>query len=160
MPSFDIVSKINLHEVSNAIDQANREVGTRFDFKGSHSHFDLSENKITLVSLSDFHLKQMIEILLNKMTKRGVDPKTFDYHDAVTSLHEARQDIDIKQGIDSDTAKNIVKIIKNSKLKVQAAIQGDQIRITGKKRDELQAIITILRKENLHLPLQYENFRD
>jgi cyclic-di-GMP-binding protein len=160
MPSFDIVSKINLHEVRNAIDQANREVTTRFDFKDTHAHFDLIENKIILVAPTDFHLKQMKDILTTKLTKREVDIRSFQYQDPSTSLKEAKQEVDIQQGLDSEVAKNLVKIIKNSKLKVQAAIQGDQIRVTGKKRDDLQEVISVLRHEKMELPLQFENFRD
>lgn len=160
MPSFDIVSKINKHEISNAVDQANREVSTRFDFKDTHSNFDLKEEKIILTAPSDFHLKQMKEILTIKLTKRELDIRSFHYQDSTTTLKEARQEIDIKQGIDPDTAKAIVKIIKNSKIKAQAAIQGDQIRVTGKKRDDLQAIISLLKSEKFELPLQFENFRD
>jgi uncharacterized protein YajQ (UPF0234 family) len=160
MPSFDIVSKINMHEVKNAIDQANREVSTRFDFKDTHSHFDLNDHKITLIAPTDFHLKQMKEILTSKLSKREVDTRSFDYKDMTTSLKEARQEVEIKQGIDTDTAKKLTKLIKDSKIKVQASIQGDQVRVTGKKRDDLQAVISLLRDQNQNLPLQFENFRD
>lgn len=160
MPSFDIVSKINLHEVNNAVDQANREVTTRFDFKDTNSHFDLKDDKVTLVAPSDFHLKQMKDIFTTKLTKRAVDIRSFDYQDPVTSLKEAKQEIVIKQGLDAQTAKEIVKLIKNSKLKVQASIQGDQVRVTGKKRDDLQEAIALLKDAKIELPLQFENFRD
>jgi cyclic-di-GMP-binding protein len=160
MPSFDVVSKINMHEITNAVDQANREVATRFDFKDTNSHFELKEMKILMVAPSDFHLKQMKEILINKLTKREVDARSLTFHDPVTTLREAREEVDIKQGIDSDTAKLIVKQIKNSKIKVQAAIQGDQVRVTGKKRDDLQEVISLLRNDKLEIPLQFENFRD
>jgi cyclic-di-GMP-binding protein len=160
MPSFDIVSKINLHEVRNAVDQANREVSTRFDFKDTHSNFELTATQVNLTGPTDFHLKQMKEILTTKLVKREVDTRSFHYRDPVITLKEARQEVEIKQGIDSDTAKGIVKQIKNSKLKVQAAICGDYVRVTGKKRDDLQAVITFLRNEKLDLPLQFENFRD
>ncbi len=160
MPSFDIVSKIDMHEITNAVDQANREVTTRFDFKDTNAHFELKETQITFVAPTDFHLKQMKEIFINKLTKRSVDIRSFKYNDAVSNLKEARQEVDIKQGIETDIAKNIVKLIKNSKLKVQAAIQGDQVRVTGKKRDDLQEVIAFLRNEKLELPLQFENFRD
>lgn len=160
MPSFDIVSKINSHEIQNAVDQANKEVTTRFDFKDSNARFDLKDNKITLIGPTDFHLKQMKDILTTKLTKREVDIRSFKFLEISTSLKEAKQEVDIKQGLDADTAKNIVKMIKNSKEKVQAAIQGDQIRVTGKKRDDLQAVIAFLREQKMELPLQFENFRD
>jgi cyclic-di-GMP-binding protein len=160
MPSFDVVSKINLHEVRNAVDQANREVGTRFDFKDSNAHFELKEHKILLTAPTDFQLKQMKEILTTKLTKREVDIRSFEFKETTKSLHEAKQEVEIKQGIDSDTAKTIVKIVKNSKIKVQAAIMEDQVRVTGKKRDDLQEVISLLRNEKISLPLQFENFRD
>lgn len=160
MPSFDIVSKIDMHEVTNAVDQANREVTTRFDFKDTNSRFELREDKIILTSPTDFQLKQMKEILTNKLTKRSVDTRSFDYQDAVTSLKEAKQEVIIKQGLDKDAAKKIIQQIKDGKFKVQAAIQGDQVRVTGKKKDDLQAVISFLRTEKQDLPLQFENFRD
>lgn len=160
MPSFDVVSKIDLHEVTNAVDQANKEVGTRFDFKNTPAHFELKDQKITLIAATDFHLKQMQDILTTKLSKRDVDTRSFRYHDSHVTLNEAKQEVDILQGIDTETAKEIVKVIKNSKIKAQASIQGDQIRITGKKRDDLQAVISLLRQEKIKLPLQFENFRD
>jgi uncharacterized protein YajQ (UPF0234 family) len=161
MPSFDIVSKINLHELTNAIDQANREVTTRFDFKGSNAKFELStDNKITLSAQNTFQLKQMIPILELKLAKRQIDIKCLKFNDAQESLNQAKQIIEIQQGINQELAKKIIKMIKDSKLKVQAAIQGDQIRVTGKKRDDLQEVISLMRKQTLELPLQYENFRD
>lgn len=160
MPSFDIVSKYNSHEVHNAVDQANKEVTTRFDFKDTDSHFDLKDKKIILVGPTEFHLKQMKEILTSKLTKRDVDIRSFKFLDITSTLKEAKQEIDIQQGIDMENAKNIVKLIKNSKLKVQAAIQGEQVRVTGKKRDDLQEVISFLKAEKINLPLQFENFRD
>lgn len=160
MPTFDIVSTLNMHEVKNAIDQANKEVSTRFDFKDTHASFALQENKIILTAPSDFHLKQMKEILTTKLTKREVDIRSFDYKDITTTLKEAKQEIEIKQGIDSETAKKIIKIIKDEKIKVQTSIQGDQIRVSGKKRDDLQTVISLLREKKQDLPLQFENFRD
>lgn len=162
MPSFDIVSKINMHEVNNAVDQANREVSTRFDFKDANATFELNEKemKILLTAASDFHLKQMKEVLTTKISKRALDIRSFKYEEPVKSLHEARQEVKIQQGIDTETAKQLVKLIKNSKTKVQSAIQGDHIRVTGKKRDDLQAIIQLLKGEKLEIALQYENFRD
>lgn len=160
MPSFDVVSKIDSHEVTNAIDQANREIATRFDFKGTNTRLELSKETITLIAPTDFQLKQLDEILRNKLAKRQVDVRSLEYKDPELNLSEARQTVTIRQGIDSDTAKKVVKMIKEAKLKVQAAIQGDQVRVTGKKRDDLQEVIAFLREAKLNLPLQFENFRD
>lgn len=160
MPSFDIVSKVDLHEVRNAVDQANREVNTRFDFKDSQAIFELKETTIQLTAQNEFQLQQMTDILLGKMTKRQVDIQALEIKEPEKNLHQARQAIDVKQGISGDIAKNIVKFIKEKKLKVQAAIQGDQVRVTGKKRDDLQEVIAQLRQQDFSLPLQYENFRD
>jgi uncharacterized protein YajQ (UPF0234 family) len=160
MPSFDIVSNIDQHEVTNAVDQANREVNTRFDFKDTKSRLELGKDIITLIAPTDFQLKQVDEILKGKLAKRSVDIRSFTYKDITTNLNEARQIIDVKTGIDQDNAKKIVKIIKDSGIKVQAAIQGDQIRVTGKKRDDLQEAMAMLRQAKTELPLQYVNFRD
>lgn len=160
MPSFDVVSKIDNHEVTNAVDQTNREIGTRFDFKGTDARAELSKNTITLIAPTDFQLKQVDEILRNKLAKRQVDVRSLDYKDADVKLNEARQTVEVKQGIEADKAKKIVKLIKEGSFKVQAAIQGDQVRVTGKKRDDLQAVIAFLREAKLELPLQFENFRD
>jgi len=160
MPSFDIVSNIDNHEISNALDQANREVKTRFDFKDTNARLELNKEKITIIAPTDFQLKQVDEILRNKLTKRQVDLRSLKYHEITTNLNEAKQNIDIKQGIDTENAKKIVKIIKDSQLKVQASIQGDQVRVTGKKRDDLQEVIAMLRNAKVELPLQYVNFRD
>lgn len=160
MPSFDVVSKVDNHEVTNAIDQANREINTRFDLKGTNTRLELSKNTITLIAPTDFQLKQVDEILRNKLAKRNVDVRSLDYKAAEVKLNEARQRVDVKQGLDTETAKKIVKSIKEANLKVQAAIQGEQVRVTGKKRDDLQAVIAYLREAKLNLPLQFENFRD
>jgi uncharacterized protein YajQ (UPF0234 family) len=160
MPSFDIVSKVDMHEIHNAVDQANREVGTRFDFKGADATFELNENAIIMTAPTDFQLKQMDDILRSKVTKRNVDIRTLDAKEPEIKLNEAKQKIEVKQGIETETAKKIIKLIKDKKLKVQAAIQGDQVRVTGKKRDDLQEVIAMLRQENLGIALQYENFRD
>lgn len=160
MPSFDVVSKIDNHEISNALDQATRELTTRFDFKGSNARFEIEKNVITLIAPSDFQLKQMDEILKNKLAKRQVDIRSLEYKDADVKLNEARQEVTVKQGIDADLAKKIVKLVKEGNFKVQASIQGEQVRVTGKKRDDLQAVIAMLREAKLSLPLQFENFRD
>ena len=160
MPSFDIVSSVDMHEVTNAVDQANREVDNRFDFKGTGAKFELTNDTVILTAQNTFQLQQMVNILELKLTKRNIDIKCLKIDEPQESLHEAKQVIHIRQGIDQELAKKIIKTIKNSKLKIQAAIQGDQIRVTGKKRDDLQNVISMLREEKIDLPLQYENFRD
>ena len=160
MPSFDVVSEIDHHELNNGIDQANREVTTRFDFKGSGSNFELAELVITMTTESDFQLHQMYDILCNKLVKRGIDIACLEKGEAVIQARTATQTIKVNEGIDTPSAKNMVKLIKQSKAKVQAAIQGEQLRITGKKRDDLQTVIALLKDANLETPLQYKNFRD
>jgi uncharacterized protein YajQ (UPF0234 family) len=160
MPSFDVVSKTDSHEVTNAVDQTNRELGTRFDFKGTDARVELTKNTMTIIAPTDFQLKQVDEILRNKLAKRNVDVRVLNYKDPEIKLNEARQIIEVRQGIETEQAKKIVKLIKDTNLKVQAAIQGDQVRVTGKKRDDLQATIAMLRGSKTELPLQFENFRD
>ncbi len=160
MPSFDIVSEFDSHEVSNAVDQANREVSTRFDFKGSDAKFELQDEQITLIAESTFQLQQMLPILYSKMTKRGIDIACLETGDAKTSGKTAQQVLTLKQGLETPLAKKIVKMIKDKKLKVQAAIQGEKIRVTGKKRDDLQKVIQMLKEAELEQPLQFDNFRD
>jgi hypothetical protein len=160
MPSFDIVSEIDQHELTNAIDQANREVTTRFDFKGVDATFEFKDNKIIMTAPSDFQVKQMHDILANKLAKRDIDLRSLEYQKMETNLHQAKQVVDVKQGIAVETAKKIIKYIKDQKFKVQAAIQSDQVRVTGKKRDDLQDVIAALKAEDFNLPLQYTNFRD
>jgi len=160
MPSFDVVSEIDMHETTNAVDQANREVGNRFDFKGTDSRYDLEDAQITLHSQSDFQLRQMLDILQTKLSKRGIDIACLKIEEPEISGKTARQRITLRQGIDQETARGIIRLIKDSKLKVQAAIQGDKLRVTGKKRDDLQAVIALLRANPVDLPLQYVNFRD
>ncbi|MEQ1530864.1 MAG: YajQ family cyclic di-GMP-binding protein [Methylococcales bacterium] len=160
MPSFDIISEFDKHELNNAVDQANKEVGTRFDFKGTNSNFELSDDKLVMLSESTFQLQQMFSILCSKLTRRGIDIACMEVGDAKPSGKVVRQEIIMKQGLDTELAKKIVKLIKDKKLKVQAAIQGDQVRVTGKKRDDLQEVIQMLREEKLERPLQFDNFRD
>jgi hypothetical protein len=160
MPSFDVVSEVDLQEVRNATDQANREVGTRFDFKGSEAEFTLDGAGIMLQAQSEFQLEQMMDILRNRLAKRGVDIGCLELGTVETANNRARQPVTIRQGIDTDTARRIVKDIKATKLKVQAQIQGEQVRVSGKSRNDLQAVIAMLRKLELDLPLQYINFRD
>ncbi len=160
MPSFDIVSEVNMHELTNAIDQANREVITRYDFKGTDSKFEFADNIITMFSQSDFQLHQMLDILQSKMIKRSIDIKFLEAGKILESGKGNRQDLTVKQGLEQDVAKKMVKMIKDTKMKVQAAIQGEKLRITGKKRDDLQQVIALFKKSDLDVPLQYENFRD
>lgn len=160
MPSFDVVSDFDAHEVSNAVDQANREVNTRFDFKGTGSKFELEGQMITLTTQSDFQLKQMLEMLRQKLARRGVDIGCMKEEEAEITGTQARQSVVLRKGIDAPLAKSLVKTIKGSKLKVQAAIQGDKLRVSGKKRDDLQSAISLLKDTDVDLPLQYENFRD
>jgi len=160
MPSFDVVSEFDAHEASNAIDQANREVNTRFDFKGTGSKYVLDGEVITMTSQTDFQLKQMLDILRQKLSKRGIDVACLKEEQAETTGSEARQKIIMRQGIDTLLAKELVKNIKSSKIKVQSSIQGEKLRISGKKRDDLQAVIALLKDADTELPLQYENFRD
>jgi len=161
MPSFDIVSEFNAHEVQNAVDQANKEVSTRFDFKGSNAKFELQEDCILMKAESSFQLQQMLPMLYSKMTKRGVDIGCLESGHIQDTGKTAQQPITLHQGIDTPIAKKIVKLIKDQKLKVQAAIQGDQIRVTGKKRDDLQQVMALLKAEkSIELPLQFNNFRD
>lgn len=160
MPSFDVVSEVNHHELSNGIDQANREVTTRFDFKGTGSNFELADLVISMNTGSEFQLQQMYDILCNKLVKRGIDIACLEKGEPVIQAKTATQAIKVNEGIDTPTAKNMVKMIKQSKTKVQAAIQGEQLRVTGKKRDDLQAVIALLKDANLGIPLQYKNFRD
>jgi uncharacterized protein YajQ (UPF0234 family) len=160
MPSFDIVSELDAHEVANAIDQASREVGTRFDFKGTNAKFELNELVVTMTSPSDFQLKQMLDILKLKLTKRGVDIACMKVDDPVFSGQTAKQIVTLRQGIETELGKKIQRLIKDSKLKVQAAIQEKQVRVTGKSRDDLQQVIAMIRGAKLELPVQFTNFRD
>ena len=160
MPSFDVVSEVNHHELSNALDQANREVSTRFDFKGTGSNFVLSEQIITMNTESEFQLQQMFDMLCSKLIKRGVDIACLEKADPVIQARTATQVVTVREGIESAVARKMVKMIKDRKMKVQAAIQGDQLRVTGKKRDTLQAVITLLKEEKFGLPLQFKNFRN
>jgi len=161
MPSFDVVSEVDMHEVNNAIDQANREVGTRFDFKGIDASFSLSENsEIVAIAQVDFQIRQMLEILRAKLVKRGVDVKSLEEGEIQLSGQKATMHVKVQQGIESELARKIVKLVKESKIKVQTAIQGEKLRVNGKNRDDLQQVIALLREANLGVPLQYNNFRD
>jgi len=163
MPSFDAVSELDGHEVTNAIDQANRELEQRFDFKGTGATFERDAKEPFIVNMkaqADFQLKQMLDILKMRLAKRGIDASCLDVKDAETNLAEARQKVILKHGIDQESGKKLVRVIKDSGLKVQAQIQGDKLRITGKKRDDLQAAMAHMRKADVGIPLQFENFRD
>ena len=162
MPSFDAVSELDTHELTNAVDQANRELSQRFDFKDTGASFELNEKEFTvsLKAPAEFQLKQMVDILTLRLGKRGIEARCMEKKDPVTNLAEARQDIVLRNGIDQETAKKLQKILKESKVKVQAQIQGDQLRVTGKQRDDLQAAMALLRKADVDRPLQFKNFRD
>ncbi len=160
MPSFDIVSEVNNQEVTNAVDQSNREVGTRFDFKGSNAKFELEDNQVTMRAPNEFQLKQMFDILKERLARRKVDVRCLQVDPPQINVSEAWQIVTVRQGIEAELARKIVKITKGGKLKVQAAIQGDKVRVTGKKRDELQQIIAMLKDSDIDMPLQYKNYRD
>lgn len=160
MPSFDIVSEIDKHELANAIDQTNREVDNRFDFKGADARVEQEEAALLLQAQNDFQIKQMKDILYQRMAKRGIDIKCLEEEEIETANMRCRQRILVRQGIDKEQAKEIVRKLKDSKIKVQAAVQGEQVRVTGKKRDDLQEAIALLRGAELAIPLQFNNFRD
>lgn len=160
MPSFDVVSELDHHELTNAVDQTNREISNRFDFKGSDAKVEQSEDSLTMESENEFQLDQIFTVLTQKLTKRSLDIKSLERQSAETSNMRARQKLVLKEGIDKDLAKKIVKLIKESKMKVQASIQGEQVRVTGKKRDDLQQAIALLKDTGFEQPLQFTNFRD
>jgi cyclic-di-GMP-binding protein len=162
MPSFDAVSELDDHELTNAVDQANRELSQRFDFKDTGAIYELNakEMTVTLKAPSEFQLKQMLDILKLRLGKRGIDTRCMDPKDPQSNLAQARQDIVLRHGVDADTGRKLQKMVKESKLKVQASIQGDKLRITGKSRDDLQDAMALLRKAELDRPLQFNNFRD
>ena len=160
MPSFDIVSEVNMSEVTNAVDQANRELTRRFDFKNTGAKFSLEDNQVTLRAPNEFQVKQMFDMLLDRFAARKVDTRCLTPEDPQVNVNETWQLVKVRSGIESDLARQIVKLIKKEKLKVQAAIQGDKIRVTGKKRDDLQHVIELMKEASFDMPLQYENFRD
>jgi cyclic-di-GMP-binding protein len=155
MPSFDVVSEVDFHEVTNAVDQANRELKTRFDFRGVDAKFERKEDVIRITAEADIQLDQMIDILREKLVKRLIDPKVMDIGDQEHVGKLLHKNIKIQEGIESLLAKKIVKMIKDKKMKVQAAIQGEKVRVTGKKRDDLQQVMSMLKEENIETPLQY-----
>ena len=162
MPSFDIISEVNKVELKNAVDQANKEIANRFDFKGSDARFELKEkeHEITAFADDDFKLKQVTDVLLTKCAKRGVDARMFDTKAVEKIGTKVKQPIQVKAGIEQEKAKNIVKLLKDSKMKVQASIQGTAVRVSGGKKDDLQAAIALVRKSVTDIPLQFQNFRD
>ena len=160
MPSFDVVSEVDMHEVANAVDQTNREIANRYDFKGTNARVEREQAVLTLQAQATFQLKQMMDILAQKLAKRGVDVGCMEEGKVEESGNKARQIVTIRHGIDAELARKIVKMIKETKLKLQAAVQGDKVRVSGKSRDDLQQVIGMLREAKLGLPLQFENFRD
>jgi cyclic-di-GMP-binding protein len=162
MPSFDIVSEVEKTEVKNAVEQTNKEVGTRFDFKGSDARVEQAELVLTVFADNDFQLGQVQDILNGKLARRGVDIRSMDVSDRIEKIsgNKVKRVCTVKVGVEAELAKKIVKLIKESKLKVQAGIQGDSVRVTGKKRDDLQEAIAFIKKSITDFPLQYQNFRD
>jgi len=160
MPSFDVVSELNAHELANALDQANRELSQRFDFKDTGASFELKDFTITLRAQVDFQLKQMLEILKLRISRRGIDLICLDIREPQTTLSSAQQEVVLRHGIDAESGRKIARMVKDSRLKVQAALQGDKVRVTGKQRDDLQQTIQLLRGAKLDVPLQFNNFRD
>ena len=160
MPSFDAVSELNAHELANAVDQANRELTQRFDFKDTGASFELKEFTVTLRAQVDFQLKQMLEIVKVRLSKRGIDLKCLEVKEPQTTLATAQQEVLLRHGIDAETGRTLTRLLKDSKLKVQASLQGDKVRVTGKQRDDLQAAMAVLRGARLDRPLQFNNFRE
>jgi uncharacterized protein YajQ (UPF0234 family) len=160
MPSFDIVSEVDLHELTNAVDQANRLISNRFDFKGVDASFERNERQVTLSAEGNFQLQQMVDILRSALMKCKIDPEAMDVGQEQTSGKGVKQIVTLKHGLESELAKKIVKKIKDEKMKVQASIQGDSVRVTGKKRDDLQQVMALLRGAEMGQPMQFYNFRD
>lgn len=160
MPSFDIVSKVDIQEVVNAVDQANRELRTRFDFKGTNSSFNLDENKITIRAPEEFQIQQMFDILTGRLSGRKIDIRCLQADPIQINVNDAWQLVTVRQGIETELARNIVKMIKQRKLKVQASIQGEKVRVSGKKKDMLQQVISTIKEADFDVPLQFENYRD
>nr|WP_136250699.1 YajQ family cyclic di-GMP-binding protein [Ningiella ruwaisensis] len=160
MPSFDVVSELNNVDVKHAVDNANRELSTRFDFRGVEASFEFKDDNVIMTAEGDFQLQQLQDMLRNSCAKRNVDTRAMQVKDIQRSGKMHKQTIEFKQGIDQELAKRLVKLIKDKKLKVQTSIQGDKLRVTGKKRDDLQAVMAMLKAEDLPQPLQFNNFRD
>lgn len=160
MPAFDVVSEVDQQELTNAVDQANRELSKRFDFKGHDAKFTLDDSVVEMTAPSNFQLQQMLDILRGRLVARGIDGRTIEVADPLGNVAQAKQKITIKQGLEQAFAKKLIALFKTHKLKVEAQIQGDKLRVTGKKKDDLQVAIALLRQSDLELPLQFENFRD
>jgi len=160
MPSFDIVSEIDGHELTNAVDQMNRELGTRFDFKGSDAKVTLKDGAMNLEATNEFQVRQMHDIMYKKLSARNIDVACLDKSAIEERGMRAYQTVKVREGLDKELAKKVVKLIKDSGIKVQAAIQGEQVRVTGKKRDDLQQVMAMLNAAEIDMPLQYNNFRD
>jgi uncharacterized protein YajQ (UPF0234 family) len=160
VPSFDIVSEVDMHEVTNAVDQANRELLKRFDFKNTKARFDLEGDQVTLCAPNEFQVKQMFDILLDRFAARRLDTRSLLTSPPQSNVSETSQLVTVRRGIDVDLARQIVKMIKKEKLKVQASIQGDKVRVSGKKKDDLQQVIGMLKDAKIDMPLQYQNYRD
>ena len=160
MPSFDVVSEVNAHEVTNAVNQANREVETRFDFKGTNARFELDDDRVTMRAPDKFQLNQMYDVLATRLVSRKVNIRCLEREPFQINLSDARQVVRVRQGIEAELARQIVKMVKQSKLKVQVAIQGAKLRLTGKKRDDLQQAMALIKEADLELPLQFNNYRD
>ncbi|NVJ59716.1 MAG: YajQ family cyclic di-GMP-binding protein [Gammaproteobacteria bacterium] len=160
MPSFDIVTEVENTEIRNAIENANRELSTRYDFKNVSAEFELKDDAVKVASESDFQVQQMMDILRNSCTKRNIDPRSLKSGDIQHTGKTYFKMVSFIQGIEKDVAKKLVKLIKDSKLKVQPSIQGDKVRVTGKKRDDLQSVMSLIREADLDQPFQFDNFRD
>lgn len=160
MPSFDVVSEVNAHEVTNAVNQANREVETRFDFKGTNARFELDDDRVTMRAPDEFQLNQMYDVLATRLVSRKVNIRCLERESFQTNLSDARQVVRVRQGIEVELARQIVKMVKQSKLKVQVAIQGAKLRLSGKKRDDLQQAISLIKEADFEMPLQFNNYRD
>jgi uncharacterized protein YajQ (UPF0234 family) len=160
MPSFDVVSEVDKHILTNSVDQANRLIGNRFDFKGVDAKFERNDYVVIIWAEVDFQLEQMLDVLKSSLHKNSIDIKCLEVADPKPLGKQVRQEVTVRTGLDSDLCRKIVKLIKDKKMKVQAQIQGDQVRVTGKKRDDLQAVIAMLREADISMPLQYNNFRD
>jgi uncharacterized protein YajQ (UPF0234 family) len=160
MPSFDVVSEVDKHILTNSVDQANRLIGNRFDFKGVDAKFERNDYVVIIWAEVDFQLEQMLDVLKSSLHKNSIDIKCLEVADPKPLGKQVRQEVTVRTGLDSDLCRKIVKLIKDKKMKVQAQIQGDQVRVAGKKRDDLQAVIAMLREADISMPLQYNNFRD
>jgi len=160
MPSFDVVSEVDLHQLTNAVDQAARIINNRFDFKGIEASFERDERTVVITAEAEFQVTQMEDMLRSALIKCDIDPAAMDCGEPETTGKQVKETVQLRHGLDSSQCKTLVKRIKDAKMKVQAQIQGEQVRVTGKKRDDLQQVMALLREADLELPLQYNNFRD